>query len=304
MKVTITGATGLIGRALAARLIARGDQVVALGRDVGRVAARLPGARALAWEVGAGPPPAEALEGSDAVVHLAGEPVADHRWSDAQKRRIRDSRVLGTRSLVAGLAAAGARPRALVSGSAIGYYGDRGDEPLDEQSSPGRDFLAGVVSAWEAEASAAERLGMRVVLARSGIVLAREGGALPRLALPFRLFAGGRLGDGRQWMSWIHLEDEVGLLLHALDRDALSGPVNLVAPAAARNAEMARAIGRALGRPALVPAPTLALRLALGERVEVLLASQRVRPAAAEAAGYSFRFAALQPALNDLLRRP
>jgi uncharacterized protein (TIGR01777 family) len=302
MRVAITGATGLIGAALAERLLARGDEVVALGRDAGRVAARLPRARALGWDPVAGQPPAEAVDGADAVVHLAGEPVADRRWSESQKRRIRESRVLGTRNLVEGLRAASARPSVLVSGSAIGYYGDRGDELLDEQSGPGGDFLAGVVRDWEAEARAAESLGLRVVLARTGIVLAGESGALPKMALPFQLFAGGPLGHGRQWMSWIHRDDEVGLLVHAIDTEPLRGPVNLVAPAPVRNAQMARALGRALGRPSLLPAPALALRLALGERVAVLLASLRVQPRAAEASGYAFRFPELQPALNDLLR--
>jgi uncharacterized protein (TIGR01777 family) len=302
MRVTISGATGLIGSALARRLLERGDDVVALGRDRARVAARLPGARALSWDPMAGPPPAEAVDGVDAVVHLAGEAVADRRWSEGQKRRILESRVIGTRNLVAGLRAAGSPPPVLVSGSAIGYYGDRADERLDEQSRPGDDFLAGVVRDWEAETVDAGRLGIRVALARTGIVLARDGGALPKLALPFRLFAGGPLGSGRQWMSWIHLDDEVGLLAHAVDHAEVGGPINLVAPEPARNAEMARAIGRALGRPSLMPAPALALRLALGERVDVLLASQRVRPAAAEASGYAFRYPDLQPALDDLLR--
>jgi uncharacterized protein (TIGR01777 family) len=278
-RVGITGAGGLIGTALRRALEDGGDQVVALPRR---------------------PEPAQ-LEGLDAVVHLAGEPVADKGWSDEQKRRIRDSRVEGTRHLVDALGQLQGRPRVLVSGSAIGYYGDRGDELLDEGSTAGGDFLAEVCVAWEEEARRAEALGMRVVCTRTGIVLARQGGALPKLALPFRFFAGGPLGNGRQWMSWIHVEDEVGLIRHALENEAVRGPVNLAAPSPVRNAVMAREVGRALGRPSLVPTPRFALQLVLGQRVEVLLASQRVQPTVAQATGYQFRYPELAPALRDLL---
>lgn len=279
MRVGITGSTGLIGSALRRALEAAGDQVVGLARRPGP----------------------EVLDGLDAVVHLAGEPVAERRWSDVQKRRIRESRVLGTRALVDALGQLGTKPRVLIGGSAIGYYGDRGDEMLGEGSAPGDDFLAGVCVDWEAEARRAEGLGIRVVNARTGIVLARQGGALPKLAMPFRFFAGGPLGDGRQWMSWIHVDDEVGLIRHAIAREAVRGPMNLVAPDPVRNALMARGIGRAMRRPSLVPTPRFALRLALGERVEVLLASQRVAPRVAKATGYSFRYPELAPALRDLL---
>lgn len=282
MRVGITGSSGLIGTALRRALAGAGDEAVALPRRPG---------------------PTD-LAGLNAVVHLAGEPVAEKRWTAEQKRRIRESRVEGTRALVDGLRALDLRPSVLVSGSAIGYYGDRGDEPLDETSRPGTDFLAEVCSAWEAEARRAEELGVRVVPIRTGLVLAREGGALPKLVMPFRFFAGGPLGGGEQWMSWIHLDDQVGLIRHALVNDSLRGPMNLTAPNPVRNRTMARAIGRVLGRPWIAPAPRFALQLVLGERVEVLLASQRVLPKVAEADGYSFRFAELDPALRDLLTRP
>jgi uncharacterized protein len=281
VRVGITGSTGLIGTALRRALSSAGDETISLPRR----------------------PAASDLEGLDAVVHLAGEPVADKRWTAEQKQRIRESRVEGTRRLVEGLRAGARRPSVLVSGSAIGYYGDRGDEPLEEGSSNGDDFLAEVCAAWESEAQRAEELGVRVVRIRTGIVLAREGGALPKLALPFRLFAGGPLGSGQHWMSWIHIDDQVGLIRHALANTDVRGPINLTAPNPVRNRTMARAIGRTLGRPWIAPAPRFALQLVLGERVDVLLASQRVLPKVAQATGYSFRYPELEPALRDLLGR-
>ncbi|HEY3082714.1 MAG TPA: TIGR01777 family oxidoreductase [Chloroflexota bacterium] len=290
MKVAVSGASGLIGRALTGALRARGDQPIVLGRRSGD----------LAWDPNAGPPPSAALEGADAFVHLAGEPVAERGWSESRKRRVRDSRVLGTRHAVEGLRAAANRPPTFLCASAVGYYGDRGDEPLDERSPPGHDFLARVCVEWEAEAHRAADLGVRVVNLRSGIVLARDGGALPLMARPFRFFVGGPLASGRHWMPWIHLSDEVGLILHALDGQAVQGPINLVAPSPVRNRVFAHTLGRVLGRPALFPVPRPVLRLVLGERVDVLLASQRVGPAAAQAAGYRFRFPELEPALGNL----
>jgi uncharacterized protein (TIGR01777 family) len=285
VRVAVTGASGLVGRALVAALRERGDAVVAVGR-----------AGPVAWEPESGPPPAE-VAAADAIVHLAGEPIATKRWSAAQKRRIRDSRVVGTRNLVEGINRAGAKPRVLVSASGIGYYGDdRGDELLDESSSAGDDFLAGVCVEWEA---AAQRAETRVVRLRTGIVLAREGGALPPMALPFRLFVGGPLGSGRQWMSWIHLDDHVGLILRAIDDEGVRGPINAVAPNPVRNAQMARALGRVLGRPAIFPAPRLALALVLGERAELLLGSLRVGSALAGV----FTYPEVEPALRDLLHR-
>jgi uncharacterized protein (TIGR01777 family) len=221
------------------------------------------------------------------VFNLAGEPVAEGRWTDERKRRIRDSRVLGTRNLVAGLAGLTTRPRVLVSASAVGYYGDRGDQTLDETSSPGHGFLADVCVEWEREALAAERLGIRVVCVRTGIVLAHGGGALAKMLTPFRMGAGGKLGNGRQWMPWIHLDDEVGILLHAMKDARLHGAINAVGPRPVTNAEFTRALGRAMHRPAFLPVPKTALRLAFGEMSEILTASQRVLPKEAERTGYT-----------------
>lgn len=283
MRVAVTGASGLIGSALSRALRDRGDEVVEVGR-------RGP----VAWDPERGVPPADVVS-ADAIVHLAGEPIATKRWSTEQKRRIRDSRVVGTRNLVEAINRSGTKPRVLVSASGIGYYGDdRGEELLDERSSAGGDFLARLCVDWEAEARRAET---RTVQIRTGIVLAREGGALPLMALPFRLFAGGPLGSGRQWMSWIHVRDHVGLILRAIDEASIEGPVNSVAPEPMRNAAFARALGRVLARPAILPAPALALRLVLGERAELLLGSLRVRSRLDD----QVRRRELEPALRELL---
>jgi uncharacterized protein (TIGR01777 family) len=240
----------------------------------------------------------EALATCDACANLAGEPVAAGRWTEARRRAIRESRVEATRQVAAVAAARG--PRVLVNGSAIGYYGSRGDDVLDESSPPGDDFLGRTCVDWEAAADAAAPRA-RVVKVRTGIVLARDGGALPRLVLPFRMLAGGPIGDGAFWQSWIHLADEVGLLLLALDDARVEGPLAATAPEPVRNVDLARAIGRVLRRPSRLPTPALALRAALGEMAQVVLASQRVRPAKALALGYRFRFPTLEPALRDLL---
>ncbi len=296
MHVFVTGATGLIGRTLCEALIRRGDQVTALSRRPG--AARPAGLRLVEGDPAVAGPWTAALAGADAVVHLAGEPVAGGRWTAARKARIVASRLDSTR-LVAGAVAAGG-PRVLVQGSATGFYGDRGDEPLDEAAAPGRGFLADLSMRWEAAAAPAAARA-RLVFIRTGLVLASQGGALPALARPFRLFAGGPLGDGRGWQPWIHLADEVGLLLLALDDARASGPLNAVAPAPVRQAELAQTLARVLRRPNLLAVPAAALRLAVGELAEVLLASQRVVPAQAEALGYRFKFPTLGPALRDLL---
>jgi uncharacterized protein len=291
LRALVTGATGFLGR----RLLSRLDDATALSRDADRARKRL-GVTAFPWIPEAGPPPAEAFAGIDVVFHLAGEPVG-RRWTSARRRRIRQSRVHGTRHLVAALAALSHRPT-LVCASAVGYYGDRGDEILDEAQAPGADFLAEVCRDWEAEALRAREHGIRVVTARTGIVLARDGGALPRMLPPFRLGLGGRLGDGRHWMPWIHADDWVGLMLLAARNDSLDGPMNAVGPNPATNAEFTRALGRVLGRPTLFPVPRAALRLAFGEMSAILLASQRIVPRAAERAGYEFAC----PDLADALR--
>lgn len=299
MRALVTGATGFVGT----RLLEQLDRPVVLSRDAAR-ASRTLGSRAgrvVAWDPLVGPPPAEAFEGVDAVFHLAGESVADGRWTAARKRRILESRSLGTRHLVAGLAGAKERPAVLVSASAVGYYGNRGDDELVETEGPGHDFLADVCVAWEKEAFAARDLGLRVVTARTGIVLGAGGGALARMLLPFKLGAGGPLGNGRQWMPWIHVADLARLYLHAADTAAVAGPMNAVAPNPVRNADFTKALARQLHRPAFLPAPYFGLRLAFGEFAQVLFDSQRVIPRVALDSGFRFHYPDLAGALSDIL---
>jgi uncharacterized protein len=298
MRVFLTGATGLIGKALARSLLGDGHEVVALSRRADP-AALPPGTRLVTGDPAEPGPWQEELARCDACVNLAGEPVAAGRWTDDRRRRIRDSRVRATRNVAEVVARGG--PAVLVNGSAIGYYGPRGDDVIDESSPPGNDFLAHVAVEWEEAVRPAGRRA-RATLVRTGIVLAREGGALPRLVLPFKLLAGGPLGDGNAWQSWIHLDDQVGILRLALEDPRATGPMNATAPDPVRNRDLARAIGRVLRRPSLVSTPAFALRAALGEMADVVLASQRVIPARALALGYRFRFPALEPALRDLLR--
>ena len=305
MRIAITGATGFIGQRLVRRLIADGDEPVALTRRPEEARALLPVRCAVAaWDPGRGTVDAEALRGAGAVVHLAGESVAGGRWTAARKRAILDSRVAGTRALIAALRglAPGERPPVLVAASAIGIYGDRGDEPLDERSSRGAGFLADVCAAWEAETRPAADIGMRLATVRIGIVLGREGGALRAMLPPFRLGVGGRLGGGAQWMSWIHVDDLVELFVTALRNGAASGVVNGVAPQPVTNAEFTRVLAGVLGRPAFLPAPAPALRLALGEMAVILLASQRVVSRAERDFGVAFRHPDLVGALADLCR--
>jgi uncharacterized protein (TIGR01777 family) len=306
MRVLISGATGTIGLALADALRARGDEVVALSRDPERGQRVLgDGAEVFAWpRPTQEPPPPEALAGVQGVVHLLGEPVAQ-RWTDQAKARIRDSRVLSTRALVAGLTAApeGARPAALVSQSATGYYGSRGDAPLDEHALAGDDFLAEVVVAWEREAQAAAQL-MRVACTRTGVVLAPDGGALAKMLPFFKLGVGGPVAGGRQYVPWIHLDDVVGALIRCLDDSGADGPVNVTAPNPVTNAELSRALGHALGRPAVLPVPAIALKLLYGEMAQIVTGGQRVLPARLRDLGYEFRHPELEAALRDVLGRP
>jgi hypothetical protein len=247
-----------------------------------------------------GPPPAETFDGATAVFHLAGESVANGRWTKARKQRIRDSRVTGTRNLVAGLERLAARPAVLVSGSAVGFYGPRGDETLTESASPGHDFLAEVCVTWEQAALEARSLGIRVALSRTGVALG-NGGALAKMLLPFKLGVGGPLAGGRQWMPWIHVDDLAALLLFAARTESLVGPYNAVAPQPVTNREFSRALARQLHRPAFIPTPYFALRLAFGEMASMLVGSQRAVPQAAEKAGYQFRFPDINATLADIL---
>jgi uncharacterized protein len=276
--VALTGARGFVGSALTELLQNQGHQTTALPRRPG---------------------PAD-VEGADAVVHLAGEPVAQ-RWSDEVKRRIRDSRVLGTRHLVESIKSLETKPKVVLCASATGYYGHRGDEVLTEESGAGEGFLAETCREWENEAKALETLGVRVVLVRIGIVLGRGGGALAKMLPPFRLGVGGRLSDGKQWMSWIHREDLTRLMVWALEREDLRGAVNGTAPGAVTNAQFTSVLGRVLHRPAVFPVPEFALKLVFGEMARVLLESQRVKPEVAETKGFVFNFRDLEPALQDLL---
>jgi uncharacterized protein len=298
VRVGVTGATGFVGRAVVEALQRRGDTVVAFSRNP--EAARAPtGVEVVKFDVNDASSDPRALDGLDAVVHLAGETV-NGRWTAAKKRRIFDSRVGGTRNLVSALASLDRKPRVIVSASAIGYYGDRGDEVLDDDSRPGSDFLAGVCVAWEREAQAAVKFGMRSVSIRISMVLG-HGGAVAKLVPIFRLGAGGPLGSGRQWMPWIHIDDLANLFCLAIDRDAITGAIVGASPDYATNARMMQALGHALRRPALATAPGFALKLALGEFAETLLGGQLILPAKATAAGFAWRHLQLEAAMIAIL---
>lgn len=301
MRVAITGASGLIGRAVTAELLGRGAEVTALSRDPERARSALPDeVEAVAWQSLKEPAPASALAGRRAVVHLAGEPVAQ-RWSARAKRAIHESRVLGTRNLVRGIAAAEPRPGVLVCSSAVGIYGPRREEPLDEDAPPGSGFLAETCVAWEHEAKRATELGLRVVSVRTGVVLDAHGGALAKMLPPFRMGVGGPVAGGRQYVSWIHLDDLAAMIVAAVEEEAWSGPVNATAPAPETNRDFSRALGRALHRPAVLPVPGAALRVLYGEMAEIVTTGQRALPAKALVLGYQFRHPQLDEALESAL---
>jgi hypothetical protein len=298
LTVVVSGASGLVGSSLLPFLAAGGHRVVPMVRSRG-------GPPGVLWNPAAGVVDRAGLERVDAVIHLAGESIASGRWTRAKKGRIRASRVEGTRLLAASLAALEVRPRTLVCASAIGFYGDRGDAALDEASPRGAGFLADVCAEWESAAAPARAAGIRVVQLRFGVILSAAGGALARMLLPFRVGAGGVIGDGRQYMSWIAIDDAVGAIHHALVTTALEGPVNVVAPAAVTNREFTRTLGRVLRRPTIIPMPAVAARLAFGEMAdELLLASTRVVPRRLRETGYAFREPDLEAALRHLLGRP
>ncbi len=301
MHVFVTGATGLIGRGVCGALLGAGHVVTALSRNPRAGAVLPPGARQVIGDPTVHGAWLEALAACDACVHLAGEPMAEGRWTAERKRRILESRVRST-ELVAGIVRERG-PKILVSGSAVGFYGSRGDELLDEGADPGQGFAAEVSRAWE-QAAAPVVARARLVVLRTGIVLARQGGALPKLVRPFRIFAGGPMGRGDFWQPWIHLADVVGLVRLALDDARVSGPLNVTAPEPVRNRDLARAIGKVLRRPSVLAAPEVALRFGLGELAEVVLASQRAVPRKALELGYRFQFATVEAALRDLLGDP
>ncbi len=303
MKILITGSTGLVGTALGSVLARAGHTVCRLVRPESAGGEWTKEGFAVAWNPATGELGGAGV-GADAVVNLAGASIADGRWTTQRKELLRSSRIDTTRALVGALAKMNARPSVLVSASAIGIYGNRGDKVLTEESKAGTDFLAGLAREWEAEALKAQALGIRVVLARLGIVLAREGGALAKMMLPFKFGAGGRLGSGQQWMSWVTLEDVVGILRCAIEKNTVRGAVNIVAPQPVRNAEFTKVLAKALHRPALFPAPAFALRLALGEMADaLLLSSQRVVPQVLERLGYRFLHADLTSALAAVLAK-
>ncbi len=303
MKVLITGASGLVGTALGSALARAGHTVCRLVRPESAAGEGPKEGFAVAWNPATGELGGAGV-GADAVVNLAGASIADGRWTAGRKALLRSSRIDTTRALVGALAKMNARPGVLVSASAIGIYGNRGDEVLTEESAAGTDFLAGVAQEWEAEARKAEALGIRVVLARFGIILAREGGALAKMLTPFKLGVGGRLGTGKQWMSWVTLEDVVAILRFAIESASVRGAINIVSPQPLQNAEFTTVLAKAVHRPALFPAPAFALRLALGEMADaLLLSSQRVAPQALEKLGYRFLHADLTSALAAALAK-
>jgi uncharacterized protein len=303
MRVFLTGATGFLGSALVARLRGEGYTISAWVRSIERARSRL-GADVELVPVAAGfDAMTAAVSRSDAIINLAGEPLIGKRWTTARRRELEASRVQVTQDLIRAIAAASARPRVLVSGSAVGWYGDRGDERLTEGSSPGDDFLAQLCRNWESAATAAEASGVRVVLSRTGVVLGREGGALVQMLPPFKLGVGGPIGSGRQFMPWIHVSDFTSFVAAALGDERYRGPINAVAPAEATSRVFAAALGRALGRPAVLPAPAFALRLIFGEAATVLLASQRVEPRALRERGFAFAFPDLDRALASIIPR-
>ena len=297
MKVLISGATGLIGSALIPVLVGGGHEITRLTRSPGS-------GGGVGWNPDAGEIDTSRLEGHDAVVHLAGENIGEGRWTREKKRRILESRTRGTRLLAEILASLPEPPDVMVSASAVGYYGDRGNELLSEESGAGSDFLAEVCKAWEAAADPARGAGIRVVHPRNGVVLSTEGGALARLLPVFKLGGGGRIGGGRQWSSWIAMDDVVGAIVHALTHDSVEGPVNLVSPNPVTNVEFTRVLGKILNRPTIFPLPAPAARLMLGEVADaLLLASQRVEPAKLKEVGYEFRYPELEGALRHLIGR-
>ncbi len=302
MRVLVTGATGLIGSAVSDALMARGDEVVGLTRDADKAKQGSPAMRWYAWDATAERPPPDALDEVDAVVNLVGEEI-NQRWTTAAKQRILDSRVVSTRNLLAGIAASEATPKTFVGQSAIGYYGDRGEALVDEETGPGEDFGAEVTQAWEAAEREASEQGMRTVIFRTGHVLSRHGGLVKQLLVPFKLGLGGPIAGGDQYMSWIEIDDEAGIILWALDNESVSGTINATAPNPVTNKQLASALGEAVNRPAVLPVPGFALNLMRGsEMAEVIKGGQRVMPRRATDLGYGFRHSEIGPAMEAALK--
>lgn len=302
-RVVVTGATGLIGREVCATLISKGYEVVVFSRNPQNARAKVPGAADyVAWTPADTGAWADAIDGAHGVISLAGASIAGKRWTPAYKREILETRVVGTRGLVAAMVAAKDKPQVFVSGSAIGYYGPRDSTPLDEGAQPGEGFLTDVVIAWEAEAIKAEAAGIRTALIRTGVVLAKEEGALPQMALPFKFFAGGPVLPGTQWVSWIHHRDEVGLIVLALENEQARGPINAVAPGAQMYKDFARVLGGVMGRPSWAPVPGFAVQIIVGESAELVTTGQRVVPKRAQELGYKFQYPTSEGALREILK--
>jgi uncharacterized protein (TIGR01777 family) len=301
-RVIVTGATGLIGKRLCEQLISKGYEIVVFSRDAEKARRALPGAAEyVAWTPAENGPWASAIDGAHAVIHLAGAPILGKRWSEAYKAEIRNSRVIGTRGLVNAMRAARNKPQVFVSGSAVGYYGGRDDTKLDESATPGNDFLAQTCIEWEREAAKAQELGVRTVIVRTGIVLDPSEGALPQMALPFRFYAGGPILPGTQWFPWIHIEDEVGLLMFALENERVQGPLNASAPEPQTNRDFTKTLGKVMGKPAWAPVPSFGLRILMGEVAAMLTEGQRVIPRKAQDLGYQFKYPTSEQALRQLL---
>lgn len=301
-RILITGGTGLIGRHLVHELVSQGYRAIVTTRRPAEVAPR-EGVEVVGWDAQSAVGIMRAIDNSFAVVQLVGAPVMDKRWTAGYKRRIRDSRVQSTRAIAAAIEQVKRKPQVLLQGSAVGYYGDTGARDISEEDGAGNDFLAQVVRLWEQASEPVERHGVRRPIVRTGIVLAADGGALPKLMQPFKLFAGGRLGSGTQAVPWIHIRDQVAAMRFLIEHDQAHGPYNLTAPQPVTNAELTRALSELLHRPALLPVPRMALRLALGQASEALLAGQRALPQRLQSLGYSFQFPELREALADLLQR-
>lgn len=299
MKTVISGGSGLIGRALASDLRSAGHDVRILSRRPDKVKGLAPGVGVEGWDARSAEDLVPLVAGADALVHLAGANIGDGRWTAARKQLIRDSRVTSSEAVAEALRTPGG-PSVLIQASAVGYYGSRGDEKVTEEAAPSDDFLGRTCREWEAASESVESRGVRRAIARTGVVLARDGGALPRMVLPFKLFAGGPAGSGRQWLPWIHLRDEVAALRFLVENDAASGPFNLTAPEPVTNRQLSKALGRVLGRPSFMPAPGFALRLALGEMSALVLEGQRALPSRLEELDFSFQFSDIEAALQDL----
>ncbi len=301
MRVLITGGSGLVGRALAASLARDGNEVIILSRRPERVTGLPAGVTTKQWDGHTTEGWSSLVDGTDAIINLAGENISSGRWSDERKYAILQSRSSAGHAVVQAIKAAARKPRIVIQASGIGYYGPGGDEEITEETPPGHDFLAQLAADWESSTASQESLGVRRAVIRTGVVLSTEGGALPRMLLPFRFFAGGRLGSGRQWFPWIHIADEVGAIRFLIENEAANGPFNLTAPVPLNNAEFSRLLGQQLRRPALMPIPAFALRLLFGEMATVILDGQRAIPRRLIQLGFTFRFSEAGPALRDLL---